>query len=88
MNDIKDLIKDLCGFDLTTQPANNVGDPLAKKTTTTIQEDIDNLFYENKSNNELLIKSEEQMKELDKTLEFFKDEECFNELTNIIKNVL
>lgn len=88
MNDIKDLIKDLCGFDLTTQPANNAGDPLAKKTTTTIQEDIDNLFYENKSNNELLIKSEEQMKELDKTLEFFKDEECFNELTNIIKNVL
>lgn len=90
MLDVDNMMKDLCGFDMTSQPANNAGDPLAKKRNNlSVQEEIDTLFYENSSEkNKLLSKSEEQLRELNKTLEYFKEEQSICELTEIIKKVL
>lgn len=92
-----DISKIFEGFDHTSSPASNAGDPLARKkpiNTLSVHEEIDNLLFDKKEvdqpKKEIKNKfdiSEEELKNIDNCLEYFKEDNSIDELKDIISKL-
>lgn len=91
-----DIDKIMEGFSLTTSPATNAGDPMSGKKPETIKSNIDlddeteteseekKLYDELSIESESLEISEEEEKELDDYLDYYKSEEEEFNIDNIL----
>ena len=97
MLDIDEVME---GFDLTTSPATNAGDPLAKKNVSTIVAAKVNMVEDEEKDafgkiiinsesveSQLLKISKEQESDLDECLEYFKSDNC-GDIVDILSNIM